>query len=246
MNREQLKASLERLSPSEEQRKRMLDQIHKGAPSNKRLPFFKLGAALAALFALFFLYTELLPFGENNKSAPMAAEAPTADQAVTESVSMAGSESLHRGADYDFLLEHTPWKAEQTPASLPVFAKQNEDKEDGLQTERMEIPGEDYTYSVPVESTYEAQIVAFLVHYSIRYSDGTTEESQVSMVRTVQVKSYDQALEELSQGKNSKQRAVQQSQVQSGQLLYVEQDDELIPIYRFKVQDEWIDVQAIK
>lgn len=246
MDREKLKTSLDHLTPSSEQRQRMLRNIRTQAPAKKRFSYLKLGVAMAALFGVFFLFTEALPLLKGDGPAPMAAQAPAEDQAIAESSGMLGSEARSQGVDYAFLLQHTPWQSEQTPASLPVFTRVEASKS-ALATKVENFRGEGFTYSVPEVSGYEARIVSFLVHFSIRYDDGTAQEAlPYEAVRSVRVKSYAEALKELTLGNNSAGQAFDVSSVNSGQLLYVEQGEELLPVYRFQVQDALIDVEAIK
>lgn len=245
MDREQLKKSLDTLSPSEEQRRRMLRNIQAQKPVRRTNWFLRAGAAVAALFAVFLIVTQLLPFmGMGRTNAPAAApQAP--DMAVAESAPVAAAEQEKLSAvDYDFLLEHTPWTKDRTPQSLPVFVPSDSVKntDTGAQT----IEGDGFTYSVPAAGSYEEQIVAFLVDATLEQGEAKAQNTGYLALRTVQIRNYDEALAELLEQNTD----LTETDVLAGQLLYTEHACELVPVYRFKVKtavgENFLDITAIK
>lgn len=126
MNKDQLKHSLNELSPSDDQKRQMLRNIRqKREPKRGRLGL-KLASIMAVMVFLFGL-AKVLPSFAPTAPETMAMGAPEATRSATaEAMEMNTKKSLNVAwKNYDEELKATPWN-ENFSGSLPIFSKQSD------------------------------------------------------------------------------------------------------------------------
>lgn len=220
MTKEQLKQSLDQLSPSEEQRQQMLRNIRQAKPEKKTPIFWKLASALAVMVLLFGI-AKVLPAFAPTASEEMtmrSAEEPATTMMAPNEMAAADAQVSFAWKDYDEELANTPWR-EDFQGPLPIYRMSSELTSGSPKQEEASAP--------------ENKPASDLLDYAYKDSLSTSGYTLGEMTDII---SFDQAKDRLVE-----LTGIKKSDIVDGFLSYTPIDSgetELVPTYRFRYQFE--------